>query len=83
MIKIIGGLSSEVIRANLRVLLLNVSLCFEPLSNILRSCGDIVLGWMDEEEENLAGDYNFYFLLATTMRAQQSKNWFKPDDMSE
>ena len=83
MIKIIGGLSSEVKRANLGVLMLNVSLCFEPLSNILRSCGDIVLGWMDQEEEDLAGDYNFYFLLAMTMKSQKSKNWLKPDDISE
>ena len=80
MIKVIEGHSLEEKRANLRVMILNVSICFEPLSNILKICADVVLGWIEEERANLAKDTKFHLLLAMTMRAKQSKDWFKPED---
>ena len=83
LIKVIQRSSSEVKKTNLKILMENVSACFDSISNILESSSDIVLGLMEEERENLTGDIKFYFLLAMAMRAKQCTDWFKPDDKGE
>ena len=80
MIKVIQRSSSEGKKTSLRVIMENVSAYFETISNVLVSSSDIVLGWMEEERENLAGDIKFYFLFAMAMRAKQCTDWFNPDD---
>ena len=65
---------------NLKVMMEYVSAYFDSILNVLVCSSDIVLGMMEEERGNLAGDIKFYFLLAMTMRAKQSKNWFQRHD---
>ena len=83
MIKVIQSSSSEVKNVNLRAMIDYVSAYFETISNVLVSSSNIVLGWMEEEGENLNGDVKFYFLLAMAMRAKKCTDWFKPDDKGE
>ena len=75
--------SSEVKKTNLGVLMEYVFEYSETISKVLESSSDNVLELMEDERENLAGEMKFYFLLAMTMRAKQSTDWFKPDNKGE
>ena len=74
---------SEIKMINSRAMMANVSACFGTILRVLESTYDIVLAWLEETKHSVGGDTNFHHLFAMTMKARQSKHWFRPADKGE
>ena len=82
-IKLLQELSSEVRAQNLRGIMVNVSSCFETLSAVLNSVGDIVEGCLESVRGDVADATHYFRLLAMTKRARNCKEWFNINDNGE
>ena len=83
LIKSIHQCSHEVKTINLMSLVTSVNTCFEVLCKTLECTASIVSLWLEEAEEAITMEANFPYFLAMTMRANDNKDWFRPDDRGD
>ena len=82
-IKFLQELSAEVKALTLRGMMVNVSSCFETLSAVLDSVGDIAESCIESVRGDVADATHYFRFLAMTKRARNCRDWFDINDNGE